>query len=83
MSTIKITYREQDEEQVRKVFEILMLWEGDENVVIQKMNGNPIAAQKKNIWKNELRSKGNIQVNGFKRNGPPNNGNQLNEKKQK
>lgn len=82
MSTIKITYREQDEEQVRKVFEILTLWEGDKDVAVEKMNGNAIAAANKNNWNGELRSKGNIPVDGFKRNGPPN-GNQLNAKKQK
>lgn len=51
MSTITLTYTEQDEEQVKKAFDVLMVWfKMDLNQVLQRMNQNLIAVEYANLW---------------------------------
>lgn len=61
MSTIKLTYIEQDEEQVKKAFDVLMVWFNmDVAQVLAAMNGNPIAAANSETWQNELNT--NVEI---------------------
>jgi hypothetical protein len=58
MSTLKLTYIEQDEVQVRKAFDVLMVWyANDINQVLTAMSNNPIAVANKDNWQIELDKK--------------------------
>jgi hypothetical protein len=55
---IKIRFTEQDENQVKKAFAVLMVfYEGDLEQVLQAMNQNPIAIEKSNEWIGTLQKK--------------------------
>lgn len=61
MSTIKITYTEQDEAQVKKAFDVLMVWySNDTSAVLAAMKNNPIAVANQELWSSELDQK--VQV---------------------
>lgn len=55
MSTIKITYIDQDAVEVKKAFDVLMVWyKNDKATVLAAMNQNPIAVANASTWHNEL-----------------------------
>ena len=61
MSTISITYIEQNEEQVKKTFDTLMVWYSMDPVqVLAALNQNPIAVTNQDIWTTDI--KGKVQV---------------------
>lgn len=61
MANIKLTYTEQDETQVKKTFDVLMVWH-EMNVlqVLEDMNQNPIAVANADTWSGQLDQK--VQV---------------------
>lgn len=61
MSTIKITYTEQDEVQVKKTYDVLMVWyDFDKVQVLAAMKQNTIALELQDDWEIELTQK--VQV---------------------
>ena len=58
MGEIRLTYIEQDEEQVRKTFDVLMVWfEMDIVQVLDRMNNNPIAVSYSEAWTKDIKDK--------------------------
>lgn len=61
MANIKLTYTEQDETQVKKAFDVLIVWfEMDVVQVLDAMNQNPIAVENSETWISQLEDK--VQV---------------------
>lgn len=66
MSTIKITYIEQDEQQVKKTFDVLMVWyDFDKTQVLAVMSQNAIALEFKDVWETELAQKVQVYKDWF------------------
>jgi hypothetical protein len=61
MSNIKIKYIKENDDQVRKAFDVLMVWYNmDANIVLGVMKNNPIAVQYSGVWTTTLKTK--VQV---------------------
>ena len=61
MSTLSLTYISDNEQSVKKIFNVLMVWfEMDIDRVLLEMNNNPIATSYAEIWRSELSDK--VQV---------------------
>ena len=58
MGEIRLTYVEQDKEQARKIFDVLMVWfEMDIAQVLDRMNNNPIAVEYSEQWIKDIKDK--------------------------
>jgi len=61
MSNIKLAYNKEDDVQVKKTFDVLMVWfDNDKDQVLAAMNQNQIAITNQVTWHSEINKKVNI-----------------------